>query len=253
MAKSTRGDGATAGTRPLGCRRTDVSLLLHLVRRHPDPRRPGTGDPRDRDLQPGGAALRPPGSRGSVVAPTRRRRPRPGRGQRPRGSGRRRGHPGRRARRAPAGAWARADRPRLRAHRRRIRARAPARRTRPPFARQLGRALPRDAGAARRAVAGGGLLRCLRERCRPDRARRRRPRRRHPGEAADRPRRRARPAAARSIRGDARLRLPDRVRRVPGRLPIVVVAGSRRTVARRGTVRRAHRHARAEVDRSKAA
>ena len=111
----------------------------------------------------------------------------------------------------------------------------------------------RDAGAPRRAVAGGGLLRCLRERCRPDRARRRRPRRRHPREAPDRPRRRARPAAARRIRSDARLRLPDRIRPVPGRLPIVVVAGSRRAVARRGTVRRAHRHARAEVDRSKAA
>ena len=56
------------------------------------------------------------------------------------------------------------------------RARAPARRSRPPVARELGRALPGDARAPRRAVAGCRLLGRVRERGSGDRPRRRRAR-----------------------------------------------------------------------------
>ena len=82
----------------------DVPLLLHVVRRHPDPRRARAGDGRDRDLQPGGAAVRPPGRSGAVAAAARRGRARARRREHPRGARGRRRHARRRARRAaPAG------------------------------------------------------------------------------------------------------------------------------------------------------
>ena len=164
-AASTRGDAAPAGTRALGRRRADVPLLLHLVRRHPHPRRARAGHARDGDLQPGGAPLRPPGRRRALAAAARRRR--------------RRARPSRASsRRAPAARapWpTRATCSAARAGAQRIarrrgarlggaRARAPSRRSRPPVARQLGRALPGDAGAPRGAVAGGRLLGGVRER-----------------------------------------------------------------------------------------
>ena len=59
----------------------------------------------------------------------------------------------------------------------------------------------------------------------------------------------ARAPPPRRLSRDARLRVPDRVRRIPARLQVVVVARSRRPVADRGAVRGPHRHARATVDR----
>ena len=108
--------------------------------------------------------------------------------------------------------------------RRRGRARASARHPPPPFARQLGRAVretpallvePWQTAVYSVAFASvpplialvvGGLAAV---RARPP---------------AARSPRRPRPAPARRIRRDARLRLPDRVRRTPARLPLVVVA-----------------------------
>ena len=51
-----------------------VPLLLHVVRRDRRPRRAALRDARDGDLQPGGAALRPPHRGGARAAPARRGR-----------------------------------------------------------------------------------------------------------------------------------------------------------------------------------
>ena len=114
---------------------------------------------------------------------------------------------------------------------------------------QLGRALRDDSCAPGRAVGGGRVLRRVRKRCRGDRPRRRWARGRRPGAAARRRRRRLRAAPPRRLGRDARLRVPDRVRRGTTRLPVVVVARPRRPVAHRGAVRRPDRHARTPVDR----
>ena len=208
---------------------------------------PGRATRRDRDLQPGGAALRPPGRRGAVAAPARRRRDRARRRERARGARRARRDARRRERRAPApGRPASGSRSPSCSALGSARPRAPARRPRAPLARQLGRALRGDARAPRRAVAGSRATRSpSRAWPRCDRARRRRPRRGRARAAAARRRRRARPAPARRLGRDARLRVHHRVRRAAGRLPLVVVARARRAVARGRAVRRAHRHARA--------
>ena len=62
-----RGHAAAARAGARGGRRDRLPLLVHVVRRRPDPRRPAVRDARGRDLQPGRPALRPP-SRGRPLA-----------------------------------------------------------------------------------------------------------------------------------------------------------------------------------------
>ena len=69
------------------------------------------------------------------------------------------------------------------------------------------------------------------------------------GAATRRRRGRVRAAPPRRLGGDARLRVPDRLRRGAARLPVGVVARPCRPVADRGAVRRPDRHARTPVDR----
>ena len=97
----------------------DVPLLLHVVRRDPDSRRPGPGDRGDGDLQPGRAHVRPAGGGRAVVAAARRRGGRAHGGRHPRGAGGWRRHARRRERRAPPAARVGALRGRRRARRRR--------------------------------------------------------------------------------------------------------------------------------------
>ena len=75
VAAGPRGDAAAAGSRPLRVRGADVPLLLHVVRRHPDPRRPRRGRrsrPRSTTARHGCSTCRPrPRSRCSSSEPSR--------------------------------------------------------------------------------------------------------------------------------------------------------------------------------------
>ena len=248
-APRPRGDPAPVGPRDLRSLGADVPVLLHVVRRDPDSRWPRPSDGGDGDLQPGRAALRPAGGGRAVAAAARRRCDRAHGGRDPGGTGGWRRHARRRERRAPPAARMGAPCRRRRARGRSARAPLPARRSRRAIAGQLGRALRDDACAPGRAVGGGRVLRRVRKRCRGDRPRRRWTRGHRAGAAARRRRRRLRAAPPRRLGRDARLRVPDRVRRGTTRLPVVVVARPRRPVAHRGAVRRPDRHARTPVDR----
>ena len=59
VAELPRGDAAAARARARRGGGARLPLHVHLVRHRPDPRRAELRDDRDRDLQPGGAALRP--------------------------------------------------------------------------------------------------------------------------------------------------------------------------------------------------
>ena len=243
-----------------GRRRHRLPLLVHVVRHRPHPRRPAVRDARGRDLRPGRSDLRPARGRGPVARPARLR------------AGRRRG---RRATRtalaSPGSAAARARRaappaaPRREARRRREprRARALPRRSRwrcssnarspsatatasTPTGRSARRrasllAAPWDAvvnslvyaaAATAIAVVVGGARRV--------RGRRRRAARALLDGSS---------APARRVGGDARARLPDRLRHAAGRLPRRAVDRAGRAGARGDPVRRSHRRADPALDR----
>ena len=168
LRRAPRDHAAAAGSGPLGGGGADVPLLLHVVRRHPDPRRARPRDARDGDLQPGGAALRPPGrgrarrSCSSAPSPSCSAV-----AEHPRGACRQRGDPRRTSATCSAGRRGRPSGSPLvvRARRwQRSRSCLPLAVLVRAIARELGRALRRDPGAARRALAGGRLLDRLRGR-----------------------------------------------------------------------------------------
>ena len=95
---SAPADGAAARPRARVGRVDRLPLLLHVVRGDPHPRRAALRDSRDRDLQPGGASVRPPHGGGARPAPTGRGRRRRARLGEARAAARRRSPPGSRAR-----------------------------------------------------------------------------------------------------------------------------------------------------------
>ena len=219
-------DHAAAARARAGRRGGDrLPLLVHVVRRRPHPRRPALRDDRGGDLQPGRPPLRPARRGRALARPARVRRAgrlgrdapraaarraqgssRPERDVlRPAAHGRRAGSSSARASAALAlflGLPARRARRALARRRRRARARRLPRRSRARRASLL--AAPWEAIVNSIALRGRGDA---------DRGRRRRARRvRGAPTRAGAARRRPRPASARRLGGDARLRVPDRVR-----------------------------------------